>query len=55
MPFGCVIPRPARITVRIGAPLSFEAQTNTREGWNEVVRACEGAVRGLAGDTARGG
>lgn len=53
LPFGKSVPRPARITVRIGAPLSFEAQPNTREGWNEVVRACESAVRGLAAEAGR--
>ncbi len=52
LPFGKSVPRPARITVRIGAPLSFEAQPNTREGWNEVVRACESAVRGLAAEAS---
>lgn len=53
LPVGRVFPRPARITVRIGAPISFAAQPNTREGWNEVVRTCENAVRGLAAEAGR--
>lgn len=53
LPFGRVFPRPARITVRIGAPISFSLQPNTREGWNEVVRTCESAVRRLAVEAGR--
>lgn len=52
LPFGKTVPRPVRITVRIGAPLSFAALPNTREGWTEVVRACEGTVRALADEAA---
>ncbi|MFO0962172.1 MAG: lysophospholipid acyltransferase family protein [Phycisphaerales bacterium] len=53
LPFGHRVPRPVRITVRIGAPLTFESQPGTREGWIAIVRRCEEAVRGLAAQNGR--
>lgn len=41
------IPRPLRITVTIGAPLSFAATPNDRGGSAEVAAQVEAAVRGL--------
>jgi 1-acyl-sn-glycerol-3-phosphate acyltransferase len=47
-PPGRHVPRPHRIEVRIGEPLTFATTPNTREGWDEVGRAVEEAVRRLA-------
>jgi 1-acyl-sn-glycerol-3-phosphate acyltransferase len=41
-------PRPHPITLRVGAPLRFSGTTNTRDGWEDVARGCEAAVRELA-------
>jgi 1-acyl-sn-glycerol-3-phosphate acyltransferase len=42
-------PRPGRIVVRIGQPLTFASVVNERRGWQEIAQATEGAVRRLAG------
>lgn len=43
-----VVPRPAKIRIRIGTPLSFAHVGNDREGWQVVVDDVEKAVRALA-------
>ncbi len=40
-------PRPRRIRVTIGKPLSFANEPNDREGWERLMQAVEVAVRGL--------
>ena len=52
-PPGSPLPRPRRLTLRIGAPLTFAATPNLREGWRSVVEQAEAAVRAL--DPARVG
>lgn len=42
------LPRPHRIRVRVGPPLTFAATPNDRAGWESVTRAAEDAVRALA-------
>ncbi len=41
------LPRPARIRLRIGPPLLFTDEPNTREGWNAISARAEAAVRAL--------
>jgi 1-acyl-sn-glycerol-3-phosphate acyltransferase len=48
-PPGKRVPRPRPLTLRIGAPLSFAAEPNEREGWRSVAARAEQAVRALAG------
>jgi 1-acyl-sn-glycerol-3-phosphate acyltransferase len=48
-PPGRWLPRPRKITLRIGAPLDFAATANDRAGWTAVAAACEAAVRALGG------
>jgi 1-acyl-sn-glycerol-3-phosphate acyltransferase len=45
-------PRPRRIRLHIGAPLTFTAVANNREGWLHVAAAMEERVRALASGTA---
>lgn len=47
-PPGRRLPRPGRVGLRIGPPLTFEAVPNERAGWLEVAAASEAAVRHLA-------
>jgi 1-acyl-sn-glycerol-3-phosphate acyltransferase len=47
-PPGCSIPRIHRITLRIGTPLTFPDVANNHAGWDEIGRAVETAVHGLA-------
>lgn len=42
------VPRPARIRLAIGAPLTFEDAADTRDGWRGVAAQTEAAVRALA-------
>ncbi|HXE51633.1 MAG TPA: lysophospholipid acyltransferase family protein [Tepidisphaeraceae bacterium] len=42
------VPRPVRITLRIGKPMTFEQMANLREGWAQIAERLERAVRGLA-------
>ena len=44
------IPKPARIELIIGEPLNFAATPNNREGWSQIARSTESAVRGLVSD-----
>ena len=48
-PHNRVLPRPARIRLRIGEPLSFAEAANDREGWDSVAAAVEASVRRLGG------
>jgi 1-acyl-sn-glycerol-3-phosphate acyltransferase len=43
-------PRPRRIRVRVGEPLTFAAVANDRAGWVHVAAAAEERVRALATD-----
>jgi 1-acyl-sn-glycerol-3-phosphate acyltransferase len=43
----CFFPRFRRITLTVGAPLTFEAAENSREGWSQVAADIEGAVCSL--------
>lgn len=47
-PPGRHLPRPGRVGLRIGSPLTFEAVPNERAGWLDVAAASEAAVRRLA-------
>jgi len=42
------LPRPKRLRLRIGAPLSFANVENTREGWERIATDLRAAVEGLA-------
>ena len=41
-------PRPGRLHLHIGAPLSFADLPNSAAGWNQAAARCEKAVRTLA-------
>lgn len=43
------LPRPRKLGVRIGPPLTFAAESNDRPGWTRIVQQVEAAVRGLGG------
>jgi 1-acyl-sn-glycerol-3-phosphate acyltransferase len=45
-------PRPRRIRLRIGEPMSFATTKNNREGWLHIAAAMEGRVRGLGAGSA---
>lgn len=47
------VPRPTRIGLAVGPPLTFQEVEDTRDGWREVARATEAAVRALATAGAR--
>jgi len=47
LPSGTKLPRPRKITLRFGRPLSFADVANNHAGWREVAGALEGAVRAL--------
>ncbi len=40
-------PRPRRVGLTIGAPLIFEGVSNNRDGWQQIAREAEDAVRQL--------
>jgi 1-acyl-sn-glycerol-3-phosphate acyltransferase len=44
------IPRPAKITVRVGQPATFESQPDAREGWEHVANWAKESVFALAPD-----
>ena len=46
-PPGSTVPRPRRLTLRIGAPLTFAATPDLREGWHSVAEQAQAAVRAL--------
>lgn len=43
------LPRPVKLRLAIGAPLTFANTANDRKGWLTVARSCEDAVRRLGG------
>ena len=45
-------PRPRRIRLRIGAPLTFASVANNREGWLHIAAAVAERVKALASGTA---
>jgi 1-acyl-sn-glycerol-3-phosphate acyltransferase len=47
-PAGTRVPRPVRITLRVGSALRFDTEPNDRDGWTNVARRSEAAVRALA-------
>lgn len=47
-PAGRRLPRPGRIEIAVGGPLTFQDVPDNREGWDEVARRLESAVAGLA-------
>lgn len=47
MPADARLPRPRKLTMRIGAPLLFADQVNRRAGWSHVAQACQTVVREL--------
>lgn len=49
LPRDATIPRPRRITVVIGKPISFTGLPNTRETWDHIAAECDRAVRTLGG------
>lgn len=46
------LPRPRRLELRIGAPLSFAELPEGRDAWAAVAECCEAAVRRLGGESA---
>lgn len=54
LPRGAWVPRPRRITLRIGAPLRFDHLENRRSGWAEVGRQCREAVERCGGQGGGG-
>ncbi len=50
------VPRPRKIRVRIGQPMTFSSVTNDREGWDAIARCAEAEIRELAAhiDSPRG-
>jgi len=48
LPPGRVAPRPARISMWLGEPMTFAATSNDRAGWAHVARQTECAVKDLA-------
>lgn len=48
LPPGAAIPRPVRLEVRVGEPMSFAGTTNDREGWMHVAERARAAVFALA-------
>lgn len=53
MPAGTRLPRPHRITIRVGKPVVFADVPNNKHGWEQVVHAVEGRVRSLGADEER--
>jgi 1-acyl-sn-glycerol-3-phosphate acyltransferase len=47
LPAGRRWPRPRRIVLRVGKPVSFEDQVNQRAGWDRVTAAVEERIRTL--------
>ena len=48
MPPGSRLPRPRRITVRVGVPRTFADQPNDKAGWLAIAKDLEDRVAGLA-------
>jgi 1-acyl-sn-glycerol-3-phosphate acyltransferase len=47
LPAGTTLPRPWKVSLHIGSPLSFADVDNTREGWRYVAGCVEAAIRRL--------
>lgn len=47
LPAGRLLPRPRKLSLHIGRPLSFAAVENTRGGWKHIGVCVEAAVRHL--------
>jgi 1-acyl-sn-glycerol-3-phosphate acyltransferase len=47
MPPDAQVPRPKRITVRIGQPRQFREIPNTRDGWKEIASTLQADVAAL--------
>jgi 1-acyl-sn-glycerol-3-phosphate acyltransferase len=47
MPAGVRFPRPKRITIRVGEPLTFSDVSNDKIGWERIVRVVEDRVKRL--------
>jgi hypothetical protein len=48
LPHSRRFPRPCKIKLTIGKPITFTDTSNNREGWETVAKAAESAVRDLA-------
>lgn len=48
LPAGRIIPRPTRITLRVGQPIHFADHENNRAGWTSVATKLTAAVEQLA-------
>lgn len=48
MPPGARVPRPAKITVRVGEPLRFEGASQDRAGWESVSSAIRASIGGMS-------
>jgi 1-acyl-sn-glycerol-3-phosphate acyltransferase len=46
------LPRPGKLILAIGRPLTFANLPNQPESWHEIAAAVEAAVRGLAAESA---
>ena len=46
-PAGRIFPRPHKITINIGQPLSFASVENNREGWDIIIGQVEKRIREL--------
>jgi hypothetical protein len=53
MPRDKNLPRPVKISIRVGPKLDFTGVPNTREGWDKIAAETQGAVEGLAGQYSR--
>lgn len=53
MPRDRTMPRPVKVSIRVGPKLDFTGVPNTREGWDRIAAETQGAVEGLAGRTTR--
>lgn len=47
MPAGCRLPRPRRITIRVGEPVRFADARDDKHGWERVVRVVEERIKSL--------
>ena len=46
-PPGRFMPRPRKVTLRIGPPLSFETDSNDAKGWRRIAAMLEASIRDL--------
>jgi 1-acyl-sn-glycerol-3-phosphate acyltransferase len=50
LPPNCRVPRPRKVTLRVGEPVVFSDVANDGPGWKHISRTCETAVRRLGGE-----